>query len=323
MFRINTILHPKDEPTSSAFHTIAPAMASLNEKKKKSSKSNPTTPATPATKEPSNANIARDQTPSEDEIAVPETVPEASSAENNPSSHIKAAPNQIGPQTGMTPTPARASDAQPQKPTQATTATPAHWNTPHSNEAGANDDEEESEFFDDEESSDSDQDEKWLWDDQKPAAPSGEEAGDSVPGHLETPISMGQDEEVSLVEDMGAYVIDGPADIDGVLIEDYSVVDEVSDGVGDQGGGDGNEEVNRSSATATSARRNESPLGVASRRDTSASTPDGNGRQGGGGAGEQVVEVSGAQMDANLRDTTGEEEVQDPAITGLEKSAGR
>ncbi len=130
---------------------------------------------------------------------------------------------------------------------------------------------------------------------------------------------------VSLVDDMRAYVIDGPANIDGVLIEDYSVVDEVSEGVGDHGGDredDGNEE-NRSSGRATSARRSEIPLGVASGRDNSASTPDGNGRRGEGGAGDQTVEVSGAQLEADLRDTTGEGEVQDPAVTGLEKSAGR
>ncbi len=321
MFRINALLYPKDEPTSSAFHTVTTTMASPKEKKKQSSNSSPTTSATPATKEPSNADTAEDQNPRNDEVVVPATVPKASGAENDPCSHLKAEPNQVGPKPTMTATSARASDPQPQPPTQATTATPAHWNTPHSNEAGATDEEESD--FDDEESSDADQDEKWHWDDQKPMAPSGEEAGDSIPSHPDAPVSMTWDEQVSLVDDMGAYVIDGPANIDGVLIEDYSVA-EVSDGVGDHGGDgedDGSEE-DGSWGTATSARPREIPLGIASRRNTSASTSDGNGRQG-GGEGDQVVEVSGAPMDANLRDTTGEGEVRDGAVTGLEKSAGR
>ena len=297
-------------------------MASPN-KKNNSSKSSPTTPATPATKEPSNANIAGDQTPREAEVVFPTTVPEASDAENDPYSHVKAEPNQDGPQTTMTATSARAGDPQPQTPTQATTATPAHRTTPNPNEVGAND-EEESEF-DDEEHSEADQDEKWQWNDHEPTAASGEEeeAGDSIPSHLEAAISMSRDEQGSLVDDMRAYVIDGPTNIDGVLIEDSVVdVDGVSEGVGGDHEDHGVEE-NGGAAMATSARRNESPLGVASRPDTSALTPDGNGGQGEGCAGDPGLEVSGARMDAGLRDTTGEGGVQDPAVTGLEKRAER
>lgn len=92
MFRINTLLYPKDEPISEAFHTFTTIMVSPNEKKK-SSNSSPTTPATPATKQPSKSNIAGDQTPRENEVVVPATVPDASGAENDPYGHVMSKPN--------------------------------------------------------------------------------------------------------------------------------------------------------------------------------------------------------------------------------------